>query len=160
METYIHLILSHAITGWLIVATCFLLLELTTMSGWMLWPAASAAAVALIAQFWTMDLLNQAEVFALLTVVNTLLGRSLLANRNHVTRDPNDVDRRVVGQAGKASSNFRNGLGRVMVDGKEWAAECEADDVIVRGAKIYVTAFADGARVKVRPSQPPPTLEP
>ncbi len=153
MQGYIQLILTHAIAGWLIVATAFLLLELTTMSGWLLWPAASAAAVAMIARFWTMDLPSQAMLFAMLTIVNTLLGRRLMANRNRVGRDPNDADRRVVGMAGKASSNFRDGVGRVLVDGKEWAAESEPEDVIVRGDKIYVTALIDGARLKVRPSQ-------
>ena len=65
--------------------------------------------------------------------------------------DINDPHQRIVGHRGQAASAFEHGRGRVLVDGKEWAAELEGVGELPLGAEVQVTRVLSGARLKVRP---------
>ena len=64
--------------------------------------------------------------------------------------DINDPSRRLVGQEGEATDAFKAGLGRVFVDGKEWAAELEGGGELAAKTKVEVTQILGGARLKVK----------
>ena len=53
--------------------------------------------------------------------------------------DINDPARRLVGQQGEAAAPFKAGLGRVFVDGKEWAAELDGGGDLAAKTKVEVT---------------------
>jgi membrane protein implicated in regulation of membrane protease activity len=142
---------KYAFSVWLIVAAVCLVFELATMSGWLLWPAASAGVVALITRIWFPEPAVQAALFAGLTIVNTYLGRRLIGGKEPPKgKDPNDAQARVIGLVGTTTTAFKDGVGRVFVEGKEWAAELEGETELRKGAKVYVVAMKGGARLVVR----------
>ena len=150
MTPLLDLFASHELLGWLAVGAVFLVVELATGSGWLLWPAGSAAAVGLFTLVWRPDAPVQAAVFALLTIVSTYLGRRLINCADHGGHDPNDPHARLIGKAGAAATDFRGGQGRVFVDGKEWSAELDGEGPLSVGGRVEVIALVGGARLKVR----------
>jgi membrane protein implicated in regulation of membrane protease activity len=142
---------AHPFWSWLAVGAVFLIAEVMTGSGWLLWPAGSAAAVGLISLAapnlgagWELVL------FAAATVITTIAGRRWLRGIPHAGSNINDPRARLIGHRGKASHAFEAGLGRVFVDGKEWSAELDAGGVLAAGAKVEVIAVLGGARLRVR----------
>jgi len=142
---------AHPFWSWLAVGAVFLIAEVMTGSGWLLWPAASAAVVGLISLAaphldggWDLVL------FATATVISTLAGRRWLRGVHHDGPNINDPKARLIGHRGEASHTFDAGLGRVFVDGKEWSAELADADALAAGAKVEVIAVLGGARLKVR----------
>jgi membrane protein implicated in regulation of membrane protease activity len=115
-----------------------------------LWPAGAAAVTAVIAALMPLSLASQAVLFAVLTIVTTLAGRRFFPRALH-RADINDTLARLAGSEGVVTQPFRDGAGRVLVDGKEWAAKSESDAALASGAKIVVTAVG-GAQLKVRPA--------
>ncbi len=143
-------LMFHPLWAWLAIGAVFLIVEVVTGSGWLLWPAASAAVVALMTQLVGLGLAPQAATFAGLTIVTTFVGRRYLRNVHVHGRDVNDPHARLIGHRGTAVETFRTGTGRVFVDGKEWSAELEGDGALVAGAPVVVIALLGGARLRVR----------
>jgi hypothetical protein len=141
---------QHPFALWIAVGGLLLAAEVGTGSGWLLWPAGSAAVTALLALTMPLDLPMQAVIFAVLTILTTLAGRRFFPRRV-LTADINDTRARLAGVAGVAAGNFESGRGRVFVDGKEWAAELDGAGSLPAGARIVVVDV-DGARLMVRPA--------
>ena len=134
---------------WLTVGAVILTAELATGSGWLLWPAVSAAIVAYLTMLGVdVGLPGEIALFAVLTIATTFLSRRFLkrpkdgANLNEPAR--------LIGRTGQATSPFVGGYGRVAVEGCEWAAEVEGEEAVEEGARVEVAALADGARLVVR----------
>ena len=142
---------AHPFWSWLAVGAVFLIAEVMTGSGWLLWPAGSAAAVGLISLVAT-NLGGGWELvlFATATVISTVAGRRWLRGAHHDGPNINDARGRLIGHRGEASHAFEAGLGRVFVDGKEWSAELDGAGILAAGAKVEVIAVLGGARLKVR----------
>jgi membrane protein implicated in regulation of membrane protease activity len=144
---------QYGLWAWAGLAAALLAVEAMTGSGWLLWPAASAAAVAILVR--TLNLSFEAAVvtFVVLTLVTTLIARRYLPKRllGRQGHDINDNIARLVGHHGRTVAPFRGRAGRVFIDGKEWAAELEAGDALPAGAEVEVTGVA-GARLKVKPA--------
>ena len=148
MDWLAHLYVDYPLLVWLAVAALFLAAEVSTGSGWLLWPAGSAAIVAALTFVLPDSPLIEMAVFAALTGVTALFGRRLLPKTLGVGPDINDNFARLVGRQGSAVSVFEHGQGRVFIDGKEWAAVADgvAPDM---GQKVEVIA-AEGAVLRVR----------
>jgi membrane protein implicated in regulation of membrane protease activity len=151
MDTVGAFYFAHPFWSWLAVGAVFLIAEVTTGSGWLLWPAGSAAAVGVVSLAaprlgggWELVL------FAAATVVSTIAGRRWMRGAHKEGPNINDAKARLIGHPGEASHTFEAGLGRVFVDGKEWSAELADADVLAAGAKVEVIAVLGGARLKVR----------
>ncbi|MBO9546579.1 NfeD family protein [Caulobacter sp.] len=139
----------HPFWVWLAVAAVFLAVEVSTGTGWLLWPAASAFVVGAIAQFTHLGLLVDVGLFAALTIATTLLARRYLRPvLEPKSPDLNDPTQRLVGQRGQVLSTFEQGRGRVFVDGKDWAAE--TDEPIPAISQEVVVIGVDGSVLKVR----------
>lgn len=135
---------------WLAVAAVILTAEVATGSGWLLWAAVSAAAVAYLALLnLPLGLPGEIAAFAALTVATTFAGRRFLPP-SAGKGDVNDNAHRLIGQSGQATSPFTGGYGRVLVEGCEWAAEAEDGGDFPSGARVEVARLADGARLVVR----------
>jgi membrane protein implicated in regulation of membrane protease activity len=144
--------LTHAAWVWAAVGAALLAVEVAAGSGWLLWPAASAGVVAVVEGFVELPLAVAVLLFALLTIVSTVTARRYFPKRpadGH--RDINDNIGRLIGHEGRAVTPFAAGVGRVFVDGKEWAADLEGADALETGVRVTVTGVA-GARLKVRPA--------
>jgi len=142
---------QYGLWAWAGVAAAFLAVEMMTGSGWLLWPAASAAVVAVLVKVMGLSLDAAVLTFAVLTILTTLIARRFLpappfARGGH---DINDATARLLGHRGHAVGAFRGKRGRVFIDGKEWAAELDDGGAVEAGAEVEVTGVA-GARLRVR----------
>ncbi|HEX8232144.1 MAG TPA: NfeD family protein [Caulobacteraceae bacterium] len=143
---------SHPFWVWAAIGAAFLAFEVATGTGWLLWPAASAAVVGLLTLIAPgLSLPVELAVFAALTIVSSLTARRYLPRDLHGDGpDINDPLHRLVGRHGVATAAFVDGRGRADIDGKDWAAELEGGGALERGTRVEVTGVADGARLRVR----------
>ncbi|WP_306003741.1 NfeD family protein [Brevundimonas sp. C43] len=123
---------------WLAIGVLLLAIEAMFSTEWLLWPAVSAGVVAVMtAAGVRLGLPNEVAVFAVLTVIATLLSRRLISKANPDGPDINDRDSRLVGQRARVVETFVSGRGRVFISGAEWPAEIvgeapiEGQDVVV-----------------------------
>lgn len=141
----------HPFWVWLAIGAVLLAAEVSTGSGYLLWPAASAAVVALITLAFHLGLPFELVTFAGLTVAATILAKRFLPSPFRPTGpDINDPHHRLIGHHGRAAGAFQAGRGRVFVDGKEWAAELEGEGALDSGAPVSVTGVAGGALLRVK----------
>jgi membrane protein implicated in regulation of membrane protease activity len=143
-------LLSHPFALWLAIGGVLLAVEVATTSGWLLWPAGSAAVIAVLGLAWPFDLNMQWVIFAVLTIVTTLAGRHFFP-RAGAGGDINDTRARLAGLDGVAAGDFQDGRGRVFVDGKEWAAQQQGGASLESGMKVIVIGV-QGACLTVRPA--------
>jgi membrane protein implicated in regulation of membrane protease activity len=137
---------------WAGIAAAILAVEIVTGSGWLLWAAASAAVTGAIVALVGMSVPATLLVFALLTMVSTLLARRYLPRSVSAAEgDINDNVGRLIGHRGAAVSAFAGRSGRVFIDGKEWAAELADGEALEAGARVEVVGVS-GACLKVRPA--------
>ncbi|HSS12379.1 MAG TPA: hypothetical protein VLL04_00700, partial [Rhizomicrobium sp.] len=83
-------LLQHPFALWLAIGAVLLAVEVATGSGWLLWPAGSAAVMGLLGLAYHFELNLQLVIFALLTIVTTLVGRRFFP-RVAVGGDINDT---------------------------------------------------------------------
>ena len=134
---------------WLGLAALLLAIEVASGTGWLLWPAASAFVVGLLAQVIHPGLGAELGLFAVLTIASTYLARRFLRPvLDAKSPDVNDPMQRLVGQRGQVLSSFEQGRGRVFVDGKDWAAQTE-EPIPAISQEVVVTGVA-GAVLTVR----------
>ena len=144
------LFFAHPFWLWIALGGVFLIGELMTGSGWLLWPAGAAAATGVAAIIWPIGPGWQVVIFVVVAIAATYVGRRFLPPAERGKGDINDPTPRLVGQEGEAVAAFKAGLGRVFVDGKEWAAELEGGGDLANKAKVVVTDILGGARLKVK----------
>ena len=152
MDGLSDLYASHPFWVWAAVGAIFLAIEVATGTGWLLWPAASAAVVALLSLVAPgLPLPVELAIFAGLTIASSLTARRYLPRDLHGHGpDINDPLHRLVGRRGIATAAFIDGRGRADIDGKDWAAELDGGGALDRGARVEVVGVADGARLRVR----------
>jgi membrane protein implicated in regulation of membrane protease activity len=142
--------MTHPFWVWLAVAAIFLAAEVATGTGWLLWPAASAALVGLMTLVVAPGLTIEVGLFAVLTIVATYLARRFLrpALEGPDVPDLNDPTLRLIGRDCEVLA-FENGKGRVFADGKEWAAVVQDGLPPAVGQRVMIVAI-DGAVLTVR----------
>jgi membrane protein implicated in regulation of membrane protease activity len=141
---------SHGFWVWTALAAALLAVEAVSGSGWLLWPATAAGVVAVLTALTPATPAVALAVFAGLTIVTTFLARRYLPRPLRPGgRDINDNIARLVGHEGRAVGAFEGQLGRVFIDGKEWAAELAEGDKLPAGARVQVVGV-HGARLTVR----------
>jgi membrane protein implicated in regulation of membrane protease activity len=152
MQTLVIIYETHPFWVWLAIGAVFLAFEVPTASGYLLWPAASAGAVAVLTLWLVLPPGYQLIAFAVLTIISTVVGRRLMPR--HARADGPDISNRASGLAGRfgqAVAPFSAGQGRVFVDGAEWSAELEPGQAAPEpGARIEVVAVHGGGRLVVR----------
>jgi len=150
MDTIAGIYAAQPFWVWAGVAAAILAAEVVSGSGWLLWASASAAVTAVVVGVLDINVPTALLVFALLTIVSTLLARRyLLRPAAAPSGDINDNVARLVGHKGSAVKAFAGRAGRVFIDGKEWAAELTEGETLEAGASVQVVGV-DGARLKVR----------
>lgn len=143
---------THPFWIWLAIGAVFLVAEVSTGTGYLLWPAACAALLALLTFVLPDSATLHLAVWAALTIVTTVTARRYLPRDiSGSGPDINDNIARLVGHEGAVVEAFRNGEGRVFVDGKEWAAVVEGGAAPALDDKVQVVA-AQGAILRVKPA--------
>jgi len=141
---------THPFWPWLALAALFLAIEVATGTGWLLWPAAGAFVVGLLAEALRPGLAVELGLFAVLTIASIYLARRFMPPVLEPTGpDLNDPLRRLVGQHGQVVAAFEQGRGRVFVDGKDWAAEANGPAPLLD--QTVIVTGVDGAVLQVRP---------
>jgi len=150
MDQAAALFFDHPFWSWFAIAGIFLIGELMTGSGWLLWPAGSAAVVGVLAFFapigWPLELI----LFVATAIVSTYVGRRFLRPTPRVKGDINELAPRLLGKEAETAIPFKAGLGRVFVDGKEWAAELDGGGDLAAKSKVEVVEILGGARLRVK----------
>ena len=137
--------------SWIAIGAMFLIGELMTGSGWLLWPAGAAAVGAVITYLTRLSWPLQIVLFVVVAVVATYVGRRFLRPVPKDKGDINDQTRRLIGKQGEVAAPFQSGQGRVFVDGAEWIAELEPGQTPPEpGARVEVVAVHGGGRLVVR----------
>jgi len=150
MDTIAGLYAAQPFWVWAGLAAALLAIEVVTGSGWLLWASASAAATGAVVGLLAPPTSTALLVFAALTMISTLLARRYLPRRVVASAgDINDNIARLVGHRGSAVKAFAGRVGRVFIDGKEWAAELDDGEALEAGASVEVVGV-DGARLRVR----------
>jgi membrane protein implicated in regulation of membrane protease activity len=150
MAALTELLAAQPFWFWGGLAVALLAIEAATGTGWLLWPAASAGAVALVALVLDPGWTGQAALFAVLTLVTTFGARRYFPRGGAAAPgDINDTASRLVGQPARSVAAFHHGEGRVSLDGKEWAAELEGGGPLAAEAEVEVTGVR-GAILTVR----------
>jgi membrane protein implicated in regulation of membrane protease activity len=153
MDWLVELYRTQPYWVWLAIAAVILTVEVGTGSGWLLWAALSAGAVAYLTTLnLGLGLPGELAAFAVLTVITTFAGRRFFKGAS-AKGDLNSNAERLIGCAGRTTSAFAEGRGRVLVEGSEWAAELEDGGDLAKGARVEVARIADGARLVVRRSE-------
>lgn len=141
---------THPLWFWIAVSAAILAVEVALGTGWLLWPAATAALVGVLTALVPMSPALAVLIFAVLTIITTLAGRKLMPRSEQAAGgDINDPQARLVGQKGRTATAFVQGEGRALVDGKEWPATLEGGGALDVGAQVEVTGFS-GSRLTVR----------
>lgn len=140
---------AHSFWFWAAAAAAILAVEIAFGSGWLLWPAACAAVVALVSLI-TRNAALEIGLFAGLTIVTTLAARRFWPRTSQPTADINDNVARLIGHQGRVTAAFAHGAGRVLVDGKEWAAESEDGSGLQLESIVEVVGLSGGSRLQVR----------
>ena len=136
---------------WLAIGVLLLAVEAMFSTEWLLWPAVSAGIVAVLtAVGFQPGLPAEVAIFAVLTVIATILSRRLVSKANPPGPDVNDRNTRLVGQRARVVEAFVGGRGRVFVSGAEWSAEIEGD--APPAGQDVVVDQVDGSLLKVRRS--------
>lgn len=154
MQAMADLYASHPFWVWAALGAALLAVEVATSTGWLLWPAASAVVVGLLTVVAPgLTLPYELMVFALVTIASTLLARryfpkSAVAHGH----DINDNVSRLMGHEGETVQAFSGRVGRVFIDGKEWAAELEGGERLARGERVKVVGVR-GSVLQVRPAR-------
>jgi membrane protein implicated in regulation of membrane protease activity len=149
------LFFAHPFWVWIAIGGVFLIGELLSGSGWLLWPAGAAAAVAVVTRLADLSWPVQIVLFVVVAILATYLGRRYLPPAPKGKGDINDPAPLLVGKEGRTVEAFHGGRGRVFVDGKEWSAELAGDDDLAASAKVEVVEILGGARLKVRAAAGP-----
>src|SRR3989344_6090290 len=130
MDAIAGLLAEQPFWIWAGLAAAILAVEVVTGSGWLLWASASAAATAAVVGLADISLPTALLVFALLTMVSTLLARRYLPR-----------------QATAPAGDINDNVARLV--GHEGAAELDDGEALEAGASVKVVGV-EGARLRVR----------
>ena len=150
MEALTELHAAQPYWIWLAIGVALLAIEAAFSTEWLLWPAVAAGVVAVATAIGLpLSLVGEVALFAVLTVILTLLSRRLIQRVNPTdSPDINAREGRLVGQRAQVIQPFVNGRGRVFVSGAEWIAEIDGVGPLA-GETVVVEAI-DGPMLKVR----------
>ena len=150
MDAIVSLLGSLQAWHWLALALVLLVAEIGAGTTHLLWPAAAAFVLAVVALIFPLGWPAQIALFGVLTLVLTLTGRHYVKGgwlRQGANEQLNDRSTQLVGQRGVTEAAFEAGVGRVKVGDTVWRAT--ADGSIPAGQQVEIVG-ADGTTLKVK----------
>ncbi|MBX2855736.1 MAG: NfeD family protein [Rhodobacteraceae bacterium] len=143
---------------WLGLCLTLILVEMATMSLFLLWPGLAAALVAVIVYIVPgLGLAPQLIVFAIISVALTYLGRSYFSS----SLGQEESDRPMLNQRGAqmigrqvtALRDFENGVGSVQIDDGQWRARLAdaASGAEISSGAVLTVSDIDGVTLVVAP---------
>ena len=152
MDEYLAWFLNVTHWHWLALAVALAGLEMLSMSFFLIFPALSAALVALVVYVEpNLDWRVQVLIFAALSVVTTMLGRASLRKFRGTDGPPlvNIRGQTYLGRRVRTTDALENGRGRVRMDDTWWTAH-SMDGAPIPAEVLVEIADVDGATLKVK----------
>lgn len=139
-------------TRWVILGIVLLVLEVITGTTYMLWPAAAALIVGLIAYILPLGWEAQFLLFFILSAVLLVIGHVYVRPKmkGGEPSDLNDRARSLTGMQVKAIADFEMGAGRVQVGDTQWRAANEGASI--KGGDILRVMSVKGTTLWVEPT--------
>jgi inner membrane protein len=138
-------------TQWFVLGLVLLIAELASGTTYLLWPAVAAGITGFATLALGLDLLTETALFAVLTLVLTLLGRPLARNLRAQTASGAPLNERAAGLVGArviAQKAFGEAeIGEVRVADSNWRAT--SADRIAEGQTVEIVAV-DGVTLRVK----------
>jgi membrane protein implicated in regulation of membrane protease activity len=139
---------------WLALAFILMIAEMLTGTTYLLWPAVAAGITGLIAFSPALGWQWHLALFAVLTIVLTLVGRPLRNRLYHMRAGAspmlNERAASMVGQRGATAGPFVDGLGSVRINDSIWRAK-SAEPITAGGVPVQVLSV-DGSTLTVKPA--------
>lgn len=147
----IELISAQPAWFWLCLGGLLLIGELLGTAGYLLWSGIAAVLVGVIT--WVLPFIGwewQGILFAIFTVVSTVLWRNWLRNRQKNKADNvNQISHQLIGVKGRLLSDTEEGFSRVRLADGSWRVY--SDTPLSANTEVVVIAV-DGITLQVKPS--------
>lgn len=133
--------------GWLILSGFLLIIEIIAPAFYFLWFALAAFVVGILALFIDMGWQVEVTLFAVLSIVSTVVGRKFFSPTKPRERD--DINNRagaMIGRRFTLPAPILNGQGHVLVGDTRWMVK---GDDLPQGMQVEVTGVS-GAALEVR----------
>ncbi|MBR1803167.1 MAG: NfeD family protein [Clostridia bacterium] len=143
---------------WLIAAGVFFVAEIITVRFLIFWLGIGAL-IAMLVSLVTNNLVIQVAAFvissALLIFCTKPFVKKLTKNDKTVVTNAFSI----IGKTGIVTKEINSSLavGQIKVQGQDWSAKCEGDEVIAEGSEVEVTKI-DGVKAVVRLVKPSTTI--
>ena len=143
---------------WLIAAGVLFLAEIITV-GFLIFWLGIGALIAMLVSLVTNNLVIQVAAFvissALLIFCTKPFVKKLTKNDKTVVTNAFSI----IGKTGIVTKEINSSLavGQIKVQGQDWSAKCEGDEVIAEGSEVEVTKI-DGVKAVVRLVKPSTTI--
>ena len=151
MATVLALYQQAPYWAWLGLAGVFVVVALVTGARVLIGPVLAAAVLASLG-LMNIHMAQSAET-ALFLVAHVQGFSEPGRSKPPKKMEMGTVDRatKLVGRIGRTTSEFANGVGRVWIEGAEWAAELESgEDMMPPEAPVRVTRVIGGVRLQVQ----------
>lgn len=135
--------------GWLIVFVVFAALELVSLGMTCIWFAIGALA-ACVTSLFTGNWIIQALVFIIVTALVLILLRPIAVKHINGKAEKTNIES-IEGKIGKVISEIDNinAKGMVKIDGMDWTARSQGNEVIKEGTLVEVVSV-EGVKVIVK----------
>lgn len=135
--------------GWLIVFVVFAALELVSLGMTCIWFAIGALA-ACVTSLFTGNWIIQALVFIIVTTLVLILLRPIAVKHINGKAEKTNIES-IEGKIGKVISEIDNinAKGMVKIDGMDWTARSQENEVIKEGTLVEVVSV-EGVKVIVK----------
>lgn len=136
---------------WLILAGMFLILEIITVGFLVFWFSVGAL-VAMVASFFTNNIIAQASIFVISSTILLFATRPFVAK---ITKKDEEVKTNAYSIEGKTAKVIVDvdpidGQGQIKVGGEVWSAKSYNDTVIPKDTEVLVEKI-DGVKAIIKP---------
>lgn len=136
---------------WLILAGMFLILEIITVGFLVFWFSVGAL-VAMVASFFTNNIIAQASIFVIASTILLFATRPFVSK---ITKKDKEVKTNAYSIEGKTAKVIVDvdpidGQGQIKVGGEVWSAKSYNDTVIPKDTEVLVEKI-DGVKAIIKP---------
>jgi len=137
---------------WAIAVVAFVVAEVVTVQLVSIWFAAGALVTLLLSYFYELSALEQLGIFIISSSVFLLLSIPLIRKRRKKTAVATNAELDVGRHATVIEEiNADKGTGRVTLNGVNWSAVPEDEDMVIPNGTIVIVTKVMGAKLRVRP---------
>ncbi len=137
---------------WAITVVAFVIAEIVTVQLVSIWFAAGALVTLLLSYFYELSALEQLGIFIISSSVFLLLSIPLIRKRRKKTAVATNAELDVGRHATVIEEiNADKGTGRVTLNGVNWSAVPEDEDMVIPNGTIVIVTKVMGAKLRVRP---------